>query len=400
MKDIPQHIVKNVVLIGAGHAHVQVVKAFGMRPLPGVRLTVITRDMHTPYSGMLPGLIAGHYNFNDAHIDMRPLSRFANARLYQSSTTGIDITGKAVICDNRPPVPYDILSINIGSTPNTGLTPGAAEHAIPVKPIDGFLAHFEAMRERVLQRRGDSHIALIGAGAGGVELLLSLEYRLRRDVSAAGHDPGGLSFTLISASPRILPDFPARFQQRFLDILARRNIQLLTGAAVSRVDEDRLHFDSRPPISADEILWTTQAQPPDWLKATGLPLSDAGFIAVDERLCASGHENIFAAGDIITFAPRPLPKSGVYAVRAGPVLAENIRQRLTSRTLTRYRPQREAMYLISTGDHYAVGTRNGLVFAGEWVWRWKDWIDRRFMRKFSALPEGVSPDAPTSGPHD
>jgi selenide,water dikinase len=135
-------VIKDVVLVGAGHAHVQVFKRFGMKPVPGVRLTLITSEVHTPYSGMLPGLINGHYSFDEAHIDTGPLCRFAGARLYQSTATGIDRAAKTVICDNRPPVPYDILSIDTGSTPNTAGVPGAAEHAIPVKPISGFLERF------------------------------------------------------------------------------------------------------------------------------------------------------------------------------------------------------------------------------------------------------------------
>ena len=141
------------------------------------------------------------------------------------------------------------------------------------------------------------------------------------------------------------------------------------------------------PLAADEILWTTQAAPARWLAKAGLPLDARGFLRVDETLRVIGHDAIFAAGDTIAFSGRELPKSGVYAVRAGPALAENIRRTLTGRSLRRFRPQREALYLVSTGERHAVGTRNGLVVEGAWVWRWKDWIDRRFMRKFNELPE-------------
>ena len=196
---------------------------FGMKPIPGVRLTLITREVHTPYSGMLPGLIAGHYGFDDAHIDTGPLTRFAGARLYQDEVVGLDLAGRQVICRHRPPVPYDLLSLNIGSTPNTADVPGASEHAIPVKPIDGFLRRFEALMARVLARKGRTRLALVGAGAGGVELLLSVERRLapggrarrircRRTVVRPGvrrrrypaELSGGVSFTLPrhSGSPR------------------------------------------------------------------------------------------------------------------------------------------------------------------------------------------------------
>ena len=391
MQGLTQPVIKDVVLVGAGHAHVTVLRMFGMKPIPGVRFTLISRELHTPYSGMLPGLIAGHYGFDEAHIDTGPLARFAGARLYQDEIVDLDPAGRTLICRHRPPVPYDVLSLNIGSTPNTADIPGATEHAIPVKPIDGFLARFEALKKRTLGRKGNTRVALVGAGAGGVELLLSVERRLEREVALAGFDTTGLSFTLVSDEADILPRFPAAFRARFRAILATRGITIITGAPVLAAEAGRLILAGRAPIEADEILWTTQAAPARWLEGTGLPLDDSGFLKVDDMLRVAGHRDLFAAGDTIAFPSRELPKSGVYAVREGPVLADNIRRTLTGRTLRPFRPQREALYLVSTGERCAVGTRNGLTFEGAWVWHWKDWIDRRFMRKFNDLPEMPTP---------
>ena len=145
MQGVTHPVVKDVLLVGAGHSHVTVLRMFGMKPIPGVRFTLISREVHTPYSGMLPGLIAGHYDPDDAHIDTGPLARFAGARLYQDEVVALDLAARRVVCRGRPPVPYDLLSFNIGSTPNTADVPGAGEHAIPVKPIDGFLSRFEAL---------------------------------------------------------------------------------------------------------------------------------------------------------------------------------------------------------------------------------------------------------------
>jgi selenide,water dikinase len=398
MQNMTHPVVKDVVLVGAGHAHVTVLRMFGMQPLPSVRFTLVTREVHTPYSGMLPGLIAGLYDFDDAHIDTGPLTRFAGARLFQAEAIDLDLAGRRVICRDRPAIAYDLLSFNIGSRPNTGDVPGADEHAIPVKPIDGFLSRFEALKARVLARKGVSRIALVGAGAGGVELILSVEHRLRHVVSRAGFDPNAMSFILVADTAEILPTFPARFQARFRAILAARGIAVIAGAPVTQVEAGRLVLAGRAPIEADEILWTTQAAPARWLARTGLPLDQRGFLKVADTLQVRGHDTIFAAGDTIAFAPRELPKSGVYAVRAGPVLAENIRRSLTGRALRPFRPQREALYLVSTGERYALGTRNGLVVEGAWVWRWKDWIDRRFMTKFNVLPEMVPPASRTVSP--
>ncbi len=387
MKTMSHPVLKDVVLLGAGHSHVTVLRMFGMKPIPGVRLTLISREVHTPYSGMLPGLIAGHYGFDDAHIDTGPLARFAGARLYQDEVVDLDLAGRRVICRSRPPVPYDLLSLNIGSTPNTAGVPGASEHAIPVKPIDGFLRRFEALQTRVLARKGRAAVALVGAGAGGVELLLAAEHRLRHAVRHAGFDASGLSFVLVSDVPNILPSFPAAFRARFHSILAARGIAVVTGAPVTAVETGRLMLAGYGPLAADEILWTTQAAPSRWLAKAGLPLDARGFLKVDSMLRVIGQDDVFAAGDTIAFSDRELPKSGVYAVRAGPALADNIRRTLTGRSLRRFKPQREALYLVSTGERHAVGTRNGVVVEGAWVWRWKDWIDRRFMRKYNDLPE-------------
>ncbi len=387
MKTMSHPVLKDVVLLGAGHSHVTVLRMFGMKPIPGVRLTLISREVHTPYSGMLPGLIAGHYGFDDAHIDTGPLARFAGARLYQDEVIDLDLAGRRVICRSRPPVPYDLLSLNIGSTPNTAGVPGASEHAIPVKPIDGFLRRFEALQTRVLARKGRAAVALVGAGAGGVELLLAAEHRLRHAVRHAGFDASGLSFVLVSDVPNILPSFPAAFRARFHSILAARGIAVVTGAPVTAVETGRLMLAGYGPLAADEILWTTQAAPARWLAKAGLPLDPRGFLKVDSMLRVIGQDDVFAAGDTIAFSDRELPKSGVYAVRAGPALADNIRRTLTGRSLRRFKPQREALYLVSTGERHAVGTRNGVVVEGAWVWRWKDWIDRRFMRKYNDLPE-------------
>jgi selenide, water dikinase len=387
MQPVMHPVLKDVVLIGAGHAHVAVLRMFAMAPLPGARFTLITREVHSPYSGMLPGLIAGHYQFDEAHIDTAPLARFAGARLYQDEVVGLDLPNRRVICRHRPAVAYDVLSINIGSTPNTTEIPGASEHAIAVKPIDGFLGRFMAMQERVIRRKGHARIAVVGAGAGGVELMLSVAHRLRREVAAAGFDSAGLGFMLVTDAVDILPTFPHAFRAAFRDVLAARGIAIVAGAAVTRVEAGRLFLDTHPAVEADEILWTTQARPAPWLAGTALALDRRGFLKVEPTLRVTGCDGVFAAGDVIAFPSRELPKSGVYAVRAGPVLADNIRRSLTGRSLRPFRPQRHAMYLVSTGDGYAIGTRNGVVFRGAWVWRWKDWIDRRFMRKFNNLPE-------------
>ena len=189
-------IVKDLVLIGGGHSHVAVLKRFGMKPLPGVRLTLICRDAHTPYSGMLPGYVAGHYDYDEAHIDLGALARFANARFYHSTVTGLDLREKRVICDNRPPVPFELVSINTGSTPNTSQVPGATGNVVPVKPINTFLDRWEALSDRAVSHDGPMKIAVVGAGAGGVEILLAIQHRLKNLRTAVGKSADNMEFHL------------------------------------------------------------------------------------------------------------------------------------------------------------------------------------------------------------
>lgn len=377
---------KDIVLIGAGHAHVEVLRSFGAKPEPGARLTLVTRQAWTPYSGMLPGLIAGLYSFEEAHIDVRPLCALAGARLILDDAAGIDLASARAECASGASVSFDILSLDIGTTPTMQGAPGASQHAIAVKPIDGFLARFEAARRRILEKEGRARIAIVGGGASGVELALAMEGRFRREIEAAGGRARGVAIVLITKEPDILTPFPRRMRARFREILAARGIEVLAGRAALCVGDGAFQFDGGEALEFDEIFLATEASAAPWLGATGLKLDAKGFIEVRPTLQSVSHAAVFAAGDIASFQARALPKSGVYAVREGPILAENLRRAAQARPLKAFSPQRRHLSLISTGERYAIGARNGLTVEGAWVWRWKDWIDRRFMRKYKVLP--------------
>jgi len=387
MQTSTQPIARDIVLIGGGHSHVGVLKRFGMQPEPGVRLTVICTDVHTPYSGMLPGYVSGHYSYDEVHIDLARLAVFAGARLYRDEVVGIDRAAGEVLCRNRPPVPYDRLSINIGSTPRLSGVAGAAEFAVPVKPITGFNQRWLALLARVqAHTQGTLRIAVVGAGAGGVELLLSMQYRLRRELHTLGRNPDLLAFVLVSSGPTILPTHNAGVRRRFERVLIQRAVELHLNAKVAHVESGRLLCGNGLVVEANEIMWVTQAGGAPWLQGTGLALDAGGFIQVTDTLQTVTDPAIFAAGDIAAMQGRPLEKAGVFAVRMGPPLADNLRRSLQGQALKPYRPQRSWLALISTGNRYAVASRGALGFAGDWVWRWKDRIDRDFMRKFSEFP--------------
>ncbi|MCK7550174.1 MULTISPECIES: selenide, water dikinase SelD [Marinobacter] len=386
MRTPEQPVLRDIVLIGGGHSHVGVLKRFAMNPVPGVRLTLICRDTHTPYSGMLPGYVAGHYSYDDVHIDLSRLAEYAGARFYRDEAVGIDRNRKRVLCRNRPDVPYDLLSVNIGSSPRVADVTGAAEHAVPVKPITGFNNRWLALLTRIENHQGPMTVAVVGAGAGGVELTLAMQFRLRNELKQRGMDPDHLHFHLFDAASQILPTHNDKVRAVFQETLSSRGVKLHLGSAVAEVEAGRLRTEAGERFDVDEVLWVTRAGGPAWLADTGLALDDGGFIRVRDTLQAENDDAIFAAGDIANVINHPREKAGVFAVRQGPPLADNLKRMATGRSAKAFNPQKKWLALISTGDQFAVASRGDFSVAGTWVWRWKNWIDQRFMAKFSDLP--------------
>jgi len=391
-------VVKDLVLIGGGHSHVIVLKGFGMRPMPGVRVTVIARDIHTPYSGMLPGLIAGHYGYDDVHIDLGPLAQLAGARLYHDEAVGLDLDARQVVCRYRPPVRYDVLSIDIGATPALSVV-GAAEHAVAVKPIATLVERWERLRERARRHRGTLRIGVVGAGAAGVELALAIQYALAtdRDRGTSG-EASASEFHLFGAGDAVLATHNRRVQARFGRVLGERGVRVHLRERVAAVEPGALVTEGGSRYELDEIVWATDAGAQSWPGRSGLAVDERGFICVDDTLQSISHPHVFAAGDIAAMVDHPREKAGVFAVRQGPPLEANLRLALQSQPLEPFIPQRRFLSLVSTGDRYAVASRGPWSLEGRWVWRWKDWIDRRFMTRFNVLPDvSAMPDGADAG---
>ncbi len=350
-----------------------------MEPMPGVRVTLVSGGDATPYSGMLPGLIAGHYRFEETHIALPPLVRFAGAHFIRDEAVGLDPDARRLACRSHAPLAYDVLSLDIGSTPHMAGVPGAAGNVVPVKPIHGFLERWQALLARAAER-GGARIGMVGAGAGGVELLLAAHHRLSR-LGAR------LECHLFSATPDILPGHNSRVRRKFRQVLAARGIALHAGRAVVAVAPGCLSLADGSTFALDEILWATQAGAAPWLEESGLALDGDGFVAVSAALESLSHKGVFAAGDIAAVIDHPRPKAGVFAVRQGKPLARNLRAALLGEEPRPFVPQRHFLSLISTGDKYAIASRGPWAFWGRAVWRWKDAIDRRFMRRYSEVPE-------------
>ena len=394
---------KDLVLIGGGHSHAIVLKMFGIKPLPGVRLTLISDVLYAPYSGMLPGHVAGFYNYDECHIDLRSIAKFAQCEIFVDRAIAIDLNKNRVICQIRPPVNFDCLSIDIGSTPATLSVPGAAEYAIPAKPVPEFLASWNQLvsarqnhPEKLLK------IAIVGGGAGGVELALNMQSRLQSEIH------------LFHSGAELMPAHNKRVRRHLKQILINRGIKLHLMEKVSAIeklemieiasDAQFLIPNSQFPIphaqiccesglelKCDRIFWVTQASAANWIGESGLATDSNGFMQVSDCLQSVSHPNVFGAGDIAAMVNYPRPKAGVFAVRQGKPLFENLQQFLLGKPLKPFAPQSQYLALIGTGNKRAIASRGNFMWESPLLWYWKDWIDRKFMQSFTNLPKTRNP---------
>jgi selenide, water dikinase len=371
----------DIVLVGGGHAHVHVLTNLAMRPLPNMRITLISRDLATPYSGMLPGVIAGLYSADQAHIDLTRLTAATGVRLIHGEANGLDRVNKRVLLAGQPPVDYDLVSFDVGIAPSLTPIAGAAEHAIAVKPIGSFLKKVDDLIERCRRRDGPRRIVSIGGGAGGVELLLSLHTRLLAEARSARIDADAFSFTLVSDG-EILATHNRRVRDTFRRAFAARGMAMREHAHARAVTTDAVTVGHSERLAADAVLVTTDAAAPAWFRGTGLALDGKGFLAVGPTLQSTNDADVFAAGDCAALIASPREKAGVYAVRAGPPLADNLLRRARRVEPEAWYPQRRHLALISTGERYAVASRGAFKAEGAGVWAVKDWIDRRWIRMY------------------
>ncbi len=367
---------KKLVLLGGGHAHVEVLRQYGLHPPGNTALTLVSPDRHTPYSGMLPGLVAGHYDFHAAHIDLDPLARHAGARMLQTSAIALDPARRTVTLADGSPLDYDVLSIDVGSTPPAAGIDGVAGHALPVKPVQHFLVAWEALVAKLREGKVLT-LAMVGGGAAGVEVLLAMQHRI-----AQLRVPHEIRYVLITDTPQLLANLARGVRTTLTRQLARKHVDVHCATRIARVEAGALIAENGTRITADAVFLATGAAAPAWLAASGLALSGNKFMNVNKYLQSTSHAAVFAAGDCATIAGQVYPKSGVYAVRQGPPLADNLQRYLRGDALTAYTPQPRTLALISTGEQHAVASWGALSFHGNWVWRWKDRIDRTFMAKY------------------
>jgi len=385
--------VKRLILVGGGHSHLSVLMHLARNPLPGLETVLITRDIHTPYSGALPAYIAGVYDFDQIHIDLRPLALAAGARLIHEEVTEVDITDKNVLLPHRPPLSFDALSLNIGSSPDADKIPGARDFALGVKPIDQFLHYWPIIKRTAVDtiKAGDTYtIAIVGGGPASVEMAFSIQFAINREVSVGTAYNSKLRIKIVSADSQLLMGHNEKVRDFASSELIRRGVELHLHHRVTEFRQNNIITENNYELRADIIIYATGASIPQWPFDCGLPRDSSGFIAVNKYLQCTTHPYVFACGDAATIEGQPRPKSGVYAVRQGKPLTTNLMRFLTHRSLRRYKPQKKALALMYTGDRKAIASRGRLFLHGRSIWRLKDSIDRSFVRKYSNF-EAVEP---------
>jgi selenide,water dikinase len=375
MEGISPDASKHLLLVGGGHAHAVVLEAFARRPEPGLRLTLVSKDPLSPYSGMLPGHMAGLYSRAAMQIDLERLARRSGAAFVRGEAVAFEPAARQVRLASGKVLSYDLLSVDIGIVPDLDGIAGASEHALAVKPIGDLLAKWDRLAADAERPDGPRRIAVVGGGVAGICLAFAVAAHFRRRRVA------GIEIALISADTP--PEANAGMRRRIDRALARRGIALLSGEAATAVDAKGVTLAGGRCVAADAVLVSTHAGPPPAIAQAPFAKDERGFLAVGPTLQVLDDPAVFAAGDCVTMGKHPRPKAGVFAVRQGPVLARNLRRAARGEALESYVPQRHHLVLIGTGDGSAIGGRGRwLAFEGRWSWRLKDWLDRRFMRRF------------------
>lgn len=363
-----------LLLIGGGHAHLGVLDLLARRQRSGIDVTLVSANSAQVYSGMLPGHLAGHYRLEECSIPLDPVCETARADFVRARVARLDLEQRIAVTEAGGVLPFDIVSIDIGSGPDHATVPGL-KHALSVRPMDQLVSAWHALEQRFAGTPLPQTLVVIGGGPAGTELAAAMAYHARETELQ-------LKSSIITGRAGLLPGMPRGTRRLMHKRLTALGVRVIEADAES-VRPNAVTIRGAGEFFADVIIGATGAAAWPWPKESGLKCDARGFIEVNAHLQSVSHPFVFAAGDCASMAGRPHPKSGVYAVRAGVPLGENLLRALTRRALVDYRPQKRALYLISAGGRDAVGVWGPLVIDGAWVWRWKDRIDRQFIRRFN-----------------
>lgn len=384
-----------LLLVGAGHAHLSVLRAFRDAPPAAAEVVLLTPHPRQLYSGMLPGWVAGHYSLDQCAIPLAPLLAGGRINVVAAHLAQLDLAQRVAISDRGHRIAFDLVSLDTGPVADLDALPGLRHYGLAVRPLERFVTQWQQWQAvtGALARSGGElpTLTVIGGGAGGIELALAAAWRAR--VSGPTQLP--MRVQLVTGRAGLLPDCSARVRALVRDAVRRMDLRLIEDDAVE-VGAETVLLAEGGELASSHTLAATGASAAAWPREAGLAVDARGFIETDAALRSTSHPFVFAAGDCATIVGEPRPKSGVYAVRAGPPLADNLRRALRGDAPQPWKPQPRALYLLATGPRHAIARWGELGWQGAWVWRWKDRIDRRFVGQFGARFDAGSSAAVTS----
>jgi NADH dehydrogenase FAD-containing subunit len=378
----------HLILAGAGHAQLDLLAALVRQPLTGWQVTVVSPSPEFSYSGMLPAIVAGRIDPASAQIPVEQLATAAGAVFRLASVTALDPVRRTLTLSDGATLPFDILSLDVGSAVSRAGVPGADAHAFVMRPFRDALRMLTHLNQVLGQSAPGAVVsaAVVGAGAAGVEIALAMRARI---VAAGRNAEVTLIDSRIAGDGRPLPGFSDHARSVAKRMLARRGVRIVAGAVVAVRDDAVIaaRDGNTVTISSHCTAWVAGPSAHPWLRDSGLPCDASGYPLVSDTLALDAESHLFGGGDCVTLRSSPTtPKAGVFAVRMAPVLAANVLARARGEAPSaRYSPQHSYLALLSTGDGRAMLRWRGLAFessAAQWL---KTWIDERYLRRYLAL---------------
>lgn len=366
---------KKICLCGGGHSHLFVLRELAQLQRKDLDVTLVTPSRHQTYSGMVPGWMAGYYGIDQCRIDLEPLAEAAGVLLKTSRLQTLDANARTCVLENGEVLSWDLLSLDTGSQTRPGGLDRLGEAFLPVKPLEQFQAKWLDVLDEAATMPG-YRLLVAGGGAAGVEIALAAANIFRKK---------GLDGTVSLASrpESLMAGHAPSVRNRVADALADCGVAVIPFRI--EVDEAGILSAGGKPLDAAKIIGATGAMAPDYLQTSGLALDENGFVLVNDAQQSVSHADVFAAGDVAGSLNVNVERSGVHAVRAGPVLAANIVARIDGLPLQPYRARKSSLYLLATGDGRAIMSWGPFSATGRWVWKWKDHIDRAFIKRFSVF---------------
>jgi NADH dehydrogenase FAD-containing subunit len=368
---------KQLVIVGAGHAHLTILKNLPEFINAGHDVTVVSSSSLHYYSGMGPGMLSGIYRPEEIRFDVKKMSQNRGAVFIEDKVVKIHPQKKKIDLQSGQTLPYDLMSVNTGSFVPVEAPDTSDDFVIPVKPIENLLS----ARYKIIEalKRQELRITIVGGGPTGVEVAGNLDRLVR-------NESGKCRITLV-AGTRLLRQFKNGVRNRVRNALIRRQVQVVEGSRMSAIKDKSVALADGSEIESDIVFMAVGVKPSPLFKDSGLTIGQDGGMLVNQYLQSVSYPEIFGGGDCISFEPQPLAKVGVYAVRQNPILFNNLLGFLKDTALEPFKPQKSVLLAFNLGDGTAVVQWHSVVWSGRLGFALKNYIDQTFMKNFQISGE-------------